>query len=64
METVLAKVTPKLVTDMDEIIQEGWYANRSELIREAIREKIKKIKSERMEAAIKEDVKWGLYGKD
>ena len=41
METVLAKVTPKLVTDMDEIIQEGWYANRSELIREAIREKIK-----------------------
>ncbi|HLC86053.1 MAG TPA: ribbon-helix-helix domain-containing protein [Candidatus Nanoarchaeia archaeon] len=64
METVLAKVTPKLVTDMDEIIQEGWYANRSELIREAIREKIKKIKSERMEAAIKEDVKWGLYGKN
>lgn len=63
MEAVPAKITPKLILEMDEIIQEGWYANRSELIRDAIREKIKKIKAERMEAAIKEDVKWGLYGK-
>ncbi len=62
METVPAKVTEKLVMEMDELIKEGWYANRSELIREAIREMVKKNKLELLEAAIKEDVSWGLHG--
>ena len=64
MEAVPTKITPRLLSEMDEIIHEGWYANRSELIRDAIREMIKKMKADRLEAAIKDDVKWGLYGKD
>ncbi|MBI2632625.1 ribbon-helix-helix protein, CopG family [Candidatus Pacearchaeota archaeon] len=64
MEAIPAKITPKLIDEMDTLIREGWYANRSEFIREAIRDTIKKLKAERLEAAIKEDVKWGLYGKD
>lgn len=63
MESIPAKITPKLVEEMDNIIDEGWYANRSELIRDAIREMIRKMKAERLEQAIKEDVSWGLYGK-
>jgi len=64
MEAIPTKITPKLVQEMDDIIKEGWYANRSELIRDAIREMIRRLKSQRLEAAIKEDIKWGLYGKD
>jgi Arc/MetJ-type ribon-helix-helix transcriptional regulator len=64
MNAIPAKLTPRLVDEIDEIIHEGWYANRSELIRDAVRNMIKKIKAERLEAAIKEDVKWGLYGKE
>ena len=64
MEAVPAKITPKLLFEMDEIIKEGWYANRSELIRDAIRDMIRKVKAQRLEAAIKEDVHWGLYGKN
>ena len=64
MEAIPAKITPKLLHEMDEIIEEGWYANRSELIRDAVREIVRKIKADSLEAAIKEDVKWGLYGKD
>ena len=64
MEAIPAKITSKLIQEMDEIIKEGWYANRSEFIRDAVRESIKKMKAERLEAAIKEDVKWGLYGED
>lgn len=63
METVPAKLTKKLVLETDELIKEGWYANKSELIRDAVRELIRKIKAERLESAIKEDVEWGLYGK-
>jgi Arc/MetJ-type ribon-helix-helix transcriptional regulator len=64
MDAIPAKITPKLLHEMDEIIKEGWYANRSELIRDAVREIVKKLKTERLEAAIKEDVAWGLHGKD
>ena len=63
METVPTKLTEKLIKEIDEIIKEGWYANKSELIRDAVRELIRKLKAERLESAIKEDVLWGLHGK-
>jgi Arc/MetJ-type ribon-helix-helix transcriptional regulator len=49
---------------MDELIREGWYANRSELIRDAVRETIRRTRVQRLESAIKEDVRWGLGAKD
>ncbi len=61
MRTIPAKVTEKLVTEIDELISEGWYANRSEAIRDAIRELVKKLHVEKLEQAIKEDVQWGLH---
>lgn len=63
-ETIPTKITPRLVEEMDIVIEEGWYANRSEFIRDAIRNQIRKMKLERIEAEIKEDIQWGLYGKD
>lgn len=62
MEVIPTKLTKRLELEMDSIIQEGWYANRSEFIRSAVREMVRKMKAERLEAAIKDDVKWGLYG--
>ena len=61
MEAVPTKITPRLLEEIDIIVKEGWYANRSELIRDAVREMVKRLKAERLEAAIKEDVKWGLH---
>jgi len=63
METVPAKLTERLIQEADEIIKEGWYANKSELIRDAVRDLIRKVKAQRLETAIKEDVAWGLHGK-
>src|SRR3989338_5318379 len=53
MDTIPAKITKKLVIEMDKLIDDGWYANRSEFIRDAIRDTIKKNKIERLEEAIK-----------
>jgi Arc/MetJ-type ribon-helix-helix transcriptional regulator len=64
MDTVPAKLTRRLVEEIDEMVREGWYANRSELIRDAVRQAIKRARTGRLEAAIKEDVEWGLRGKD
>jgi putative addiction module CopG family antidote len=63
METIPTKLTKKLIAEIEALIQEGWYANKSEVIRDAVRELVKKLKAERLESAIKEDVLWGLYGK-
>ena len=63
MKTVPAKITPKLEMEMEEIIKEGWYASKSDFIRDAVRELIRKIKVERLEASMKEDAQWGLYSK-
>ena len=63
LETIAAKITSKLLTEMDELIKEGWYANRSEVIRDAIRNLIERKKLLRLETAVEEDVEWGLYGK-
>lgn len=63
METVPAKLTKRIIGEMEELIKQGWYANKSELIRNAVRELVKKQKVTQLEAAIKEDVAWGLYGK-
>jgi len=60
---VPAKLTEKLIYEADELIKEGWYANKSELIRDAVRELIRKLKAERLESAIKDDILWGLHGK-
>jgi len=63
MECVPAKITKRIIKEMDELIKQGWYANKSELIRDAIRELIKKQKIAQLESAIKSDIQWGLYGK-
>ena len=63
MSTVPAKLTPRLIAEVDEMVREGWYANRSELIRDAVREAVRRARAQRLEAAIKRDVEWGLRGK-
>jgi len=63
MEMVPAKLTKRLILEAEELIKEGWYANKSELIRDAVRNLINKLKMEKLEKAIKEDVEWGLYGR-
>ena len=63
MECVPAKLTKRIVNEMESLIKEGWYANKSELIRDAVRDLIKKQKVAQLESAIKSDIQWGLYGK-
>ncbi|KXB03670.1 hypothetical protein AKJ45_00975 [candidate division MSBL1 archaeon SCGC-AAA261F19] len=63
MKSVPAKMTKKLLGELDELVEEGWYASRSEAVRDAVRELIERRKLDRLESAIKEDIKWGLYGR-
>lgn len=62
METVPTRLTKRLILELDKLIEEGWYSNRSEAVRDAVRELVEKKRIEMLEAAVREDIKWGLYG--
>ncbi len=62
LQTIPAKLTSKLVAELDALIKEGWYANRSEAIRDAVRNMVERKQLARLEAAIEEDIQWGLHG--
>ncbi len=63
MKTIPAKITERLDLEAEELIKEGWYANKSELIRDAIRDLVARKRLQRLEKAIREDVEWGLHGR-
>ncbi len=62
LQTIPAKLTSKLIAELDALIKEGWYANRSEAIRDAVRKMVERKQLARLEAAIEEDIQWGLHG--
>ena len=62
LQTIPAKLTSKLVAELDALIKEGWYANRSEAIRDAVRSTVERKQLARLEAAVEEDIQWGLHG--
>lgn len=62
LQTIPAKLTSKLVAELDALIKEGWYANRSEAIRDDVRSMVERKQLARLEAAVEEDIQWGLHG--
>lgn len=64
MKTLPAKVTQRLINELDDIVEEGWYSSRSEAVRDAIRQLVRKYHAEKIEKDMEEDIEWGLYGKN
>ncbi|HHE40150.1 MAG TPA: ribbon-helix-helix protein, CopG family [Candidatus Cloacimonetes bacterium] len=64
METITteATLTPKLLEELENIVKEGWYTDRSEAIRDAVRKLIMEKRLSKEERNIIKDVEWGLHG--
>jgi len=58
MNAVTAKLPHKMLIEIDRLIDAGWYANRSEAIRDGLREIIDKRKHLAMKNAVEEDIQW------
>jgi len=63
MKTLTAKVTPRLIHELDHLIEDGWYTSRSEAVRDAIRKLVDNRMYSKMRKAIEDDIEWGLHGK-
>ena len=63
MKTVQAKIPDKLDRLIDALVEQGWFQNRDEVVREAIRRFLDAHRPEMMERFVREDVEWGLRGR-
>ena len=59
METVTAKLPERLTAELDTLVKQGWFANRSDAVRAAVRDLVEQRRMQRLEQAVDEDIAWG-----
>jgi Arc/MetJ-type ribon-helix-helix transcriptional regulator len=55
---------PRLYQQVRHLITEGWFRNENDLLVEALRRFLDTHLPELMEKFIREDMEWGLHGKE
>jgi len=61
---VQAQLPENLVKQAESFVNEGWAANLSDLMTEALRRYLETHQSEFIEQFIRDDISWGLNGRD
>jgi len=64
MKTLQTEVPDKIYEQIKILVDSGWFQDESSVVIEALRRFIETHKPEIMEKFIREDVEWGLHGKD
>ena len=60
--TVQTDVPVRLLTEMQTLVEAGWFRDLDELMLDALRRFVESHRAELMERFIREDVEWGLHG--
>lgn len=64
MKTVHADLPDQLYKQIESLISDGWFHDEGDLLQEALRRFLEAHQPELMERFIREDVEWGLHGRD
>jgi len=64
MKTIQADVPVRLLTEMQMLVEAGWFRDLDDLMLDALRRFVESHPAELMERFMREDVKWGLHGED
>ena len=64
MKTVQTKIPDKLYKEAESLVREGWFRDERELLSGALRPFLDTPRPELMEKFIRDDVEWGLRGKE
>lgn len=64
MQTVHAQLPDNLYHKVESLVQTGWFRDEQDILLEALRRYLDVYNDELMEQQIREDVEWGLHGKE
>ena len=64
MKVIQAELPEKLYRQARALIEHGWFRDEGDLFREALRKFLETHRPELMEKFIRDDVEWGLRGKE
>ena len=62
--TIKAEIPAKLAKQARALVKQGLASNLNSLVSEALRRYIESHQTQLTEAFVREDVRWGLHGKD
>ncbi len=62
--SVHAELPEKLVEEAREFVRAGWAADFDQLVTDALRRYLESHSAELAEAFLREDVQWGIHGRD
>ncbi len=62
--TVQARIPTRLLEEMQALVEAGWFRDLDDLLLEAVRRYLDARRPELMERFLRQDVEWGLNGRD
>jgi hypothetical protein len=62
--TIQTDIPVRLLTEMQTLVEAGWFRDLDELMLDALRRFVESHRAELMERFIREDVEWGLHGNE
>lgn len=64
MKRIDTEFPDQLYQGVQDLVRQGWFASDGELVREAVRRYLESHSPDLMERFIREDIEWGLRGRD
>ena len=64
MATIQTDVPIRLLTEMQMLVEVGWFRDLDYLMLDALRRFVESHRAELMERFVREDVEWGLHGNE
>lgn len=62
--TIKADIPDRLVSEMQALVEAGWFHDLNDLVLEALRRLLDTHRPELMERFVRKDIEWGLAGKE
>jgi Arc/MetJ-type ribon-helix-helix transcriptional regulator len=62
--TVQTEVPLALLTEVQKLVDAGWFRSLDEVMLDALRRFVESHRAELMEEFIHEDIEWGLHGEE
>lgn len=63
-QRIETEVPTQLFAQIESLVETGWFQSVDDIVLDALRRFLESHREELMEGLLREDVKWGLHGRD